>query len=555
MGDAIDAPDNHPIDDGSGGTGGPDAGGGAGGAGSSAGGAAGSGSGGAAGDAGGGVAGAGVDAASGDGGVDAASDDGGADDDGGGSSPGAGGSGGGSGATGGLSGSSSGGSGGGSPGSGGSGGTGGSPGSGGSSGAGGAGSSGGFAGGSGTDGPEGDAQDGGSDAADASGDAADASLDVADARLDSAFDAYVPDVFTCDGGLLVCGLTCFDSLVDPDNCGSCGVRCRSGLCTGGVCQGGGAGHVVVIGHDYMINRPGINNLVGNAVFMTARSAARVLVYEGTVSALSRYGTEIAINQVAADTGHTWTKVPVTADQVGAPAQRRYLHHLLPGAVPRRRAEPARPGLGHRPAGLPRQRQDRGPPRRAGEQQHGDVQHPQGRGALSRHLSQHGDRTVAHGGGPGRLDRGAHAAQLPGRGGHGLVRHHRDHEGGRDAAAPAGRRAHHVLTGRAPVAEESRFRREFLASRGRVLVPISPVSMKKAVIKSVSAREILDSRGNPTVEVEVELEGGVVAAAAVPSGASTGEHEALELRDGDEKRYLGKGVLKAVENVRDCSRRR
>jgi len=68
------------------------------------------------------------------------------------------------------------------------------------------------------------------------------------------------------------------------------------------------------------------------------------------------------------------------------------------------------------------------------------------------------------------------------------------------------------------------------------------------ITSVIAREILDSRGNPTVEVEVEVEQSVVGRAAVPSGASTGEHEALELRDGDAGRYLGKGVRKAVDNV-------
>jgi enolase len=68
------------------------------------------------------------------------------------------------------------------------------------------------------------------------------------------------------------------------------------------------------------------------------------------------------------------------------------------------------------------------------------------------------------------------------------------------------------------------------------------------ISGVKAREIIDSRGNPTIEVEVQLEGGVVGRAAVPSGASTGEHEALELRDGDKKRFGGKGVLKAVENV-------
>src|SRR5688500_18302722 len=68
------------------------------------------------------------------------------------------------------------------------------------------------------------------------------------------------------------------------------------------------------------------------------------------------------------------------------------------------------------------------------------------------------------------------------------------------------------------------------------------------IDLVQAREILDSRGNPTVEAEVTLVGGARGRAAVPSGASTGEHEAVELRDGDKKRYLGKGVSKAVENV-------
>jgi len=68
------------------------------------------------------------------------------------------------------------------------------------------------------------------------------------------------------------------------------------------------------------------------------------------------------------------------------------------------------------------------------------------------------------------------------------------------------------------------------------------------IANVHAREILDSRGNPTIEVEVMLESGFVGRAAVPSGASTGENEAIELRDGDKKRYLGKGVLKAVDNV-------
>ncbi len=71
-----------------------------------------------------------------------------------------------------------------------------------------------------------------------------------------------------------------------------------------------------------------------------------------------------------------------------------------------------------------------------------------------------------------------------------------------------------------------------------------------IIENVHAREILDSRGNPTVEVEIRLECGVIGRASVPSGASTGENEALELRDGDKARYLGKGTLKAVANVNE-----
>ena len=70
----------------------------------------------------------------------------------------------------------------------------------------------------------------------------------------------------------------------------------------------------------------------------------------------------------------------------------------------------------------------------------------------------------------------------------------------------------------------------------------------SLIKSVSAIEILDSRGNPTIEAKIVLDSGVHASACVPSGASTGSREALELRDHDKERYLGKGVLKAVENI-------
>ena len=72
----------------------------------------------------------------------------------------------------------------------------------------------------------------------------------------------------------------------------------------------------------------------------------------------------------------------------------------------------------------------------------------------------------------------------------------------------------------------------------------------SVIDDVYAREVLDSRGNPTIEVEVWLDNGVMGRAIVPSGASTGVHEAVELRDGDKKRYSGKGVLTAVDNVNE-----
>jgi enolase len=80
----------------------------------------------------------------------------------------------------------------------------------------------------------------------------------------------------------------------------------------------------------------------------------------------------------------------------------------------------------------------------------------------------------------------------------------------------------------------------------LLLVLKEIDMSE--IYAIYGREILDSRGNPTVEVDVYLDSGIVGRAAVPSGASTGEHEAVELRDGDVNRYLGKGVLKAVENV-------
>src|SRR5512147_1090482 len=76
------------------------------------------------------------------------------------------------------------------------------------------------------------------------------------------------------------------------------------------------------------------------------------------------------------------------------------------------------------------------------------------------------------------------------------------------------------------------------------------TMASTSIAHIHGREILDSRGNPTIEADVRVESGALGRAAVPSGASTGEHEALELRDGDKSRFLGKGVQKAVANVND-----
>src|SRR5690349_23860665 len=82
----------------------------------------------------------------------------------------------------------------------------------------------------------------------------------------------------------------------------------------------------------------------------------------------------------------------------------------------------------------------------------------------------------------------------------------------------------------------------------MFAPLLEGATMSTLIEEIVAREVLDSRGNPTVEVDVRIESGDVGRAIVPSGASTGAHEALELRDGDKARYGGKGVLKAVENI-------
>src|SRR5262249_43049214 len=122
---------------------------------------------------------------------------------------------------------------------------------------------------------------------------------------------------------------------------------------------------------------------------------------------------------------------------------------------------------------------------------------------------------------------------------------RDPAGGGDRLRPR--------RGPAAAHGDGRRRRDRHPRRGGLRRPRVPAILggPLTTIDSVFAREILDSRGNPTVEVEVVLEGGSMGRAAVPSGASTGEREAVELRDGDKKRYLGKGVKKAVAAVNDA----
>src|SRR5450631_4375808 len=114
----------------------------------------------------------------------------------------------------------------------------------------------------------------------------------------------------------------------------------------------------------------------------------------------------------------------------------------------------------------------------------------------------------------------------------------------------------MLVSNGPVLSQSRASRHPAFSGpehcGRsAVIPPPARHLKEAsmtAIVDIIGREILDSRGNPTVEVDVLLEDGSLGRAGVPSGASTGAHEAIELRDGDKKRYLGKGVLKAVDAV-------
>jgi hypothetical protein len=121
----------------------------------------------------------------------------------------------------------------------------------------------------------------------------------------------------CPPGQTFCSSACTDLKKDPDNCGVCGWRCRSGICMQGICASAGAGHVVVIGHDYVSRREGMSNLIGNAVFLAAGNPARVLAYEGDTTAAAIAGTHAAISEVAGDSGRSWIRTVTSAAELAA----------------------------------------------------------------------------------------------------------------------------------------------------------------------------------------------------------------------------------------------
>lgn len=116
---------------------------------------------------------------------------------------------------------------------------------------------------------------------------------------------------TCVPPLVLCDALCIDVSSDPDNCGACGVVCASGICIDGECSDALASHVVALGHDYEVRRPGMNRLAGNALFLARGSPVRALMYEGGSTMPTRVGTDAAIQQVATAIGRTWTRIAVS----------------------------------------------------------------------------------------------------------------------------------------------------------------------------------------------------------------------------------------------------
>jgi hypothetical protein len=113
----------------------------------------------------------------------------------------------------------------------------------------------------------------------------------------------------------VCGRQCANTATDPDNCGDCSIPCASGLCSNGQCEANGTGRVIVIGHDYLNNRPAMNRILGNAVFLWPTNPVRLVVYEGAANPSAIAGADGAINQVATATGRLAQRVAVVAADV------------------------------------------------------------------------------------------------------------------------------------------------------------------------------------------------------------------------------------------------
>ncbi|HEX7499477.1 MAG TPA: hypothetical protein VF524_04145, partial [Polyangia bacterium] len=125
-----------------------------------------------------------------------------------------------------------------------------------------------------------------------------------------------------DGGCLVCldeesvcGQSCANLANDPDNCGTCGNPCASGLCSNGLCEAAGTGRAIIIGHDYLKNRPAMNRILGNAVFLWPVNPVRLLAYEGNANATAIAGADAAIAQVASATGRRFVRTAAAAADV------------------------------------------------------------------------------------------------------------------------------------------------------------------------------------------------------------------------------------------------
>ena len=120
---------------------------------------------------------------------------------------------------------------------------------------------------------------------------------------------------TCDSAETVCGRQCVNTASDPDNCGSCFAACASGLCSNSQCAASGTGRVIVIGHDYLKNRPAMNRILGNAVFLWPINPVRLLTYQGAANPAAIAGAVGAITQVATATGRLVQPTDVAAAEV------------------------------------------------------------------------------------------------------------------------------------------------------------------------------------------------------------------------------------------------